>query len=300
MPKTVERLDLTGDPLSPATIKGYINHLERLDKWLKGRPETDETLSDYIIYLYEKGDAPGSADMTLAAVSWRCLSEDRPVPREKLCGAAVKNFKRRAIGRGNGQVDGIMWEMADVLRDLATGEKTIYGYRDAAWIGVMSDCMLRVSEAVDVDMAHVDFAAKTLFIPKSKTDQMGKGEVLYLGPPTIDCIRTWLEKAKISELADGPLFRPIHKDFLRPLKRRLCTYTIRDLIKARCKQAGFKGRFSGHSFRVGSAQSLAATGATLVEMQHAGRWKSPNMPAHYSRKFTAQQSPMARYRYGSQ
>ena len=41
-------------------------------------------------------------------------------------------------------------------------------------------------------------------------------------------------------------------------------------------------RVSGHSLRVGAAQSLAAAGAGLVQMQQAGRWQSPAMPAHYA------------------
>ena len=40
------------------------------------------------------------------------------------------------------------------------------------------------------------------------------------------------------------------------------------------------GRVSGHSLRVGSAQSLAAAGAGLVELQEAGDWQAPTMPAH--------------------
>ena len=44
---------------------------------------------------------------------------------------------------------------------------------------------------------------------------------------------------------------------------------------------GIEGRVSGHSLRVGGAQSLAAGGASLVEMQTAGRWQSPAMPGHY-------------------
>ena len=34
---------------------------------------------------------------------------------------------------------------------------------------------------------------------------------------------------------------------------------------------------SGHSLRVGSAISLAQAGATVVDMQNAGRWKSPQI-----------------------
>ena len=50
--------------------------------------------------------------------------------------------------------------------------------------------------------------------------------------------------------------------------------------------AGLKGIFSGHSLWIGSAQSLAASGASLVEMQTAGRGSSPAMPGHYARGAT--------------
>ena len=40
------------------------------------------------------------------------------------------------------------------------------------------------------------------------------------------------------------------------------------------------GGVSGHSLRVGSAQSHVAAGAGLVELQEAGDWQTPTMPAH--------------------
>ena len=65
--------------------------------------------------------------------------------------------------------------------------------------------------------------------------------------------------------------------------RRLSVNTIRRIIRSRAATAGIEGRVSGHSLRVGGAQSLAAGGASLVEMQIAGRWQSPAMPGHYAR-----------------
>ena len=47
--------------------------------------------------------------------------------------------------------------------------------------------------------------------------------------------------------------------------------------------AGVEGFISGHSLRVGSAVSLAQAGASVVDMQNAGRWKSPQIPAHYAK-----------------
>ena len=51
----------------------------------------------------------------------------------------------------------------------------------------------------------------------------------------------------------------------------------------RLNQTDLKGQFSGHSLRVGSAQSMATRGTSLVEMQTDGRWTSPTMPGRYSR-----------------
>ena len=69
-------------------------------------------------------------------------------------------------------------------------------------------------------------------------------------------------------------------------------------IRRRAREAGIEGRISGHSLRVGSAQSLARRGASLVELQHSGRWKSSSMPAHYSRSQRAGCGAGARLRYG--
>ena len=55
------------------------------------------------------------------------------------------------------------------------------------------------------------------------------------------------------------------------------------------------GRVSGHSLRVGSAQSLTAARAGLVELQQAGDWQA--MPAHYARHQLAARGAVAKLRY---
>ena len=61
---------------------------------------------------------------------------------------------------------------------------------------------------------------------------------------------------------------------------RLRVRTVRAIITRRARDAGVEGRVSGHSLRIGAAQSLAAAGASVVEMQTAGRWTSPTMKKH--------------------
>ena len=113
------------------------------------------------------------------------------------------------------------------------------------------------------------------------------GAVLYLGALTVSRVNAWLAAAGHQ---DGPLFRRV---------RTGCRSTpCRRIIRSRAAAVGIEGRVSGHSLRVGGAQSLAAGGASIVEMQTAGRWQSPAMPGHYARGQLAARGAVARGRYG--
>ena len=120
--------------------------------------------------------------------------------------------------------------------------------------------------------------ANTLTIRRSKTDQEAEGAVQYIGEPTVARVRACLDVAGI---AAGPLFQRLDRAG-RP-RGRLSTVSIRAIVQRRAAEAGIEGRVSGHSLRVGGAQSLAAAGASIVEMQTADRWQSPSMPGRYAR-----------------
>ncbi len=141
----------------------------------------------------------------------------------------------------------------------------------------MSDCLLRVSEAVAVNVE--DIHDGVLEVRQSKTDQEGEGAALYIGELTHRVIKHYCRKAGIES---GALFRRVR--FQQHLgKGRLSAEGARNAIKRWASEAGVEGFISGHSLRVGLAVSLARAGATVVDMQTAGRWKSPSMPAHYAR-----------------
>ena len=113
----------------------------------------------------------------------------------------------------------------------------------------------------------------------------------YLGAPTMQRLAAWLSGASIA--AGGPLFRQVLKDGAT-VSGRLGVRSIRSIIVRRAAAAGVAGRVSGHSLRVGSAQSLAAAGAGLVELQEAGDWQAPTMPAHYARHQLAARGAVAK------
>ena len=227
----------------------------------------------------------------VAAAKWLAKNHGIEIVGE-ITSKTLAGIRREGKERGKGQVDGV--EREEMLRvvTLAEADKTIAGLRDAALIRLMSDCLLRISEVVAVDVG--DLHKSTLRIRSSKTDQEGRGEVLFIGCPTLKLIDRYCTR---TEIQSGALFRHIRRgDHVQ--SGRLTTVSARRIIQARAKAAGVEGFISGHSLRVGSAVSLAQAGASVVDMQNAGRWKSPQMPAHYAKAELAERGAVARFFYG--
>ena len=113
---------------------------------------------------------------------------------------------KRDAPESNGQVDGLDWSDVDVVCRLSALDGSARGLRDAAMIRLMSDCLLRLSEAVAVDVEDVQ--ENTLTVQRSKTDQTGEGATLYIGDETKQLIQRYREIACITE---GALFRRIRR-----------------------------------------------------------------------------------------
>ena len=158
-------------------------------------------------------------------------------------------------------------------------------------IRLMSDCLLRISEVVAVNCEDV---STVLRLRQSKTDQSGEGATLYICKDTRKVIKRYRRAGGISE---GALFRAMYRgDRISP--NRLKVNRAREVIKARAKAAGVDSFISGHSLRVGSAISLAKAGASVIDMQNAGRWADPKMPAHYASAELAERGAIARFKDG--
>lgn len=275
------------------TRKVYAGALRKFQR--SGYPETDEGIAAYLGTLFEEGLAAPCGEQAVAALKFRAKAEGRPSPVGSATMRVLAGYRRRAQGRGRGQVAGLRWAQADRAAEMAEGKGDLRGLRDAAILAVASDALLRISELKALDVGDVDIDEQTVLIRSSKTDQEGDGSVQYLGGPTIDRVWAWLEASRLTE---GALFRRVLRG--RPVGDRLSVISIRYIISKWGKAAGACGRVSGHSLRVGSAQSLAKAGASLVEMQVAGRWQSPVMPGHYAQGQFAKEGAVARLRYGTE
>lgn len=159
-------------------------------------------------------------------------------------------------------------------------------------INLMSDCLLRISEVVAVNVG--DIKGSVLKLKSSKTDQEGKGEALYICESTRRVIKRYLRKSGIER---GALFRRVrYQQHLG--KGRLSIIGARAAIKRLAAEAGVEGFISGHSLRFGCAVLLARAGMSVVDMQTVGRWKSADMPAHFTKAELAERGAIARFKEG--
>ena len=281
------------------TRRAYASALRGFDAWRREEVVDDSGVADYLAHLQESGKAVATARIALAAIRHRARQEGEPRPDGALTAKVLEGYGRAEANRGRGQVAGVTWEQADVMTALAAQGGSLWGFRDAALIAVMSDGLLRISEAASIGVADVNPAqggAGTLLVAESKTDPQGAGTVLHLRAVTLRRVSAWTEAAGIHS---GPLFRRIRKGG-HVEATALTAKSIRAIIQRWAKVAGVSGRVSGHSLRVGAAQSLVSAGATLPELQQAGRWLSPSMPAHYARALLAGQGAVARLRPDSE
>ena len=287
--------------LAPGTLALYRGIAGKLDQWLQARgwEASDIAIAEYLDHEHQRGIAPGTVALIPAAAKYAAKMSGHPNPIGPQCARVLAGIKREGRGRGNGQVRGLSWSEAERVAACAlVGEPGPRDYRDAALVMLMSDCLLRVGEAVAVQVDNIDTmtdGSGRLTVHRSKTDQTGKGVVLYLGPPTMRALRDWQAAGGVD---NGPLFRRVRRGG-NVQDAALTSTAARGIIQARAREAGIAGRVSGHSARVGAAQSLAAAGAGLVEMQAAGRWESPSMPAHYARGQLASRGAVAKLRHGA-
>jgi len=277
--------------VSENTLRAYRRALDGLAAWLNA-PLSDAVLGEYVTHLHATGKSPSTIAQVVAAVKWQAKNVGQPEVVGAITLRILAGIRRDGKERGRGQVDGITWRVMESVCAHAEASKTLAGYRDSALIRLMSDCLLRISEAVAVNVE--DLSRNVLEIHTSKTDQEGKGDELYVGAPTHKAIRKYRERGNIES---GALFRRIRRGG-HITEGRLTVRGARNAIKRWAGEADIEGFISGHSLRVGSAVSLAQAGATVVDMQTAGRWKNPEMPAHYAKAELAERGAVARFRYG--
>ena len=244
----------------------------------------------------DAGKAPATIRLHAAAIGAGARAAGEDDPRGPLTTQALRGAVRANAGLGRGQVAGLGRENAVAAAAAAVAEGSSAGLRDAVLLRVMSDALLRPSEVAAIDAGDVSREADgsgRLVVPRSKTDQEAEGAVAYLTPATMTVLGRWLEAAAEGGYA-GPLFRRVTRTGQVTGRAALSTNAVRAIVRKRAAAVGVDGA-SGHSCRVGSAQSLIERGASTVAVAIAGRWKDPGMVVRYAKAQEAGRGAVMRY-----
>jgi len=161
--------------------------------------------------------------------------------------------------------------------------------RDKVMVNIMFDGLLRASEVCSLKCKDIDFKAKLLFLASSKTDQEGKGAYRVLSQTTLSLITLWKSNFGIF---DGFLLRS-----LTPVKNITERELKYDQVYRAYKRLALMldvDSLSTHSARVGGAVTLAEHDCNMLEIQHAGGWKSASMPARYTEQVNVRKNGMGK------
>lgn len=169
---------------------------------------------------------------------------------------------------------------------------SIRGLWDGALLQLTYDTLCRCSELVtlrmdDVAVAHHgDGMRYSILLSKSKVDQEAHGRYLPLRTQTVLAIEQWTNAAKLSE---GPILRSIDRG--ENIGSTLGSGQINRIYKRIASQAKLDSeliaRISGHSFRVGAAQDLLASGASLPAIKQRSGWSKADTVMRYLEQFSA-------------
>ena len=186
----------------------------------------------------------------------------------------------RKLGRFAHQAEGINRELLERL--INATDNSLRGKRDKALLLLSYDTLGRRSELTSLRIEDIQIKnnAASILLRKSKTDQDRQGKWLSINLRTLRAIMAWINSAKIQS---GYILRGVRKDNV--VSDQIEPGQISRILKRLSKKAGLNEaqikKISGHSIRVGAAQDLLLSGASLPMIMAKGRWTKTDTVMRY-------------------
>jgi len=290
--QTLNRID---GAYAPSTIRAYradfIEFIEYAESIAEmALPASGMTVSSFIMYLMQRGQKAASIRRSIAGIaSIHTLSGHVDPTKDTEVKLSIRRMYRK-IGRYQHQALGIN---KDILKKMLAATKDgLRGDRDRALLMVAYDTLCRRSELLSLQVTDIStqvfdqsngIVSTAIFLRKSKTDQFAEGRWLRISQQTADALQTWISQ---SGLKDGLIFRGVNR--ANKITQHLDSSQLARIYKKIAKSAGLDEalvkEISGHSTRVGAAQDLLLSGASLPMIMNRGRWSKSDTVMRYVEK----------------
>jgi site-specific recombinase XerD len=169
---------------------------------------------------------------------------------------------------------------------LSVCSNDLHGLRNRALLLAAYDSMRRRCELISLRVEDIEWLTEegaSILLRKSKTDQHGSGKWVHLSNEATKALKDWLSAAQIK---DGLLFRGIRAG--GSITDGLCDSRVSRIYKSLAEKAGLSKEavdgISGHSMRVGGAQDLLSSGASLPQIMVKGGWAKTDTVMRYVEK----------------
>ena len=273
---------------SPSTIRAYRANFAVFIRYCEEQkasplPSQPETITKFIAHL-SKGHLQ-SASIRIAIVAIAAIHRlnrfDDPT-KDPDVALEVRRMYRK-LGRASKQALGVTQPILEKL--IGVTDDSLKGMRDRALLLLAYDSMCRRSELVSLrieDFSNLG-ADKGLHIRlrKSKTDPNAMGKWLHLSERTQRAIEDWIDASGIKA---GFLIRRMTKHG-GILPKGISGGHINRIYKSLAAKAKLDPdmveHISGHSMRVGPAQDLLNSGASLPMIMSRGRWTKTDTVMRY-------------------
>ena len=274
---------------APSTIRAYKTSFERFIQFcdeadINPLPAEPQNVARYIFMLTTGELKSSSIRIIVAAISsihkLNLLNDPTQHPAVKI----EMRRMHRTLGRYSQQAFGITAPILEKM--LGATASNLRGIRDRALLLLAYDSMCRRSELVslkitDIQIEQLDSQARMkIRLRKSKTDQELQGRWIHLSERSADAIAIWINQAKLD---DGYLFRGINNaiDITYELKSSQINRIYKRLAKDAKLPKEVIDQISGHSMRVGAAQDLLKSGASMPLIMNKGRWSKTDTVMRY-------------------
>lgn len=284
--KTLTKID---GAYAPSTIRAYRANFERFIEFCKTNdicalPADPEIVAKYVAHLTKSSLKSSSIRIAVASISsihkLNLLDDPTQNPAVKI----EMRRMHRALGRQSKQAFGITASLLEKMF-YAAGDD-LRGSRDRALLLLAYESMCRRSELISLRIEDIqikqlnEIEEMKIRLRKSKTDQEMWGRSIFPSQRTAHAITEWMEKAR---LAEGYLFRGINNamDVTKELKGGQINRIYKRLASEIKLPKETVEQISGHSMRIGAAQDLLKSGASLPQIMNRGRWTKPDTVMRY-------------------
>lgn len=235
--------DLTIRNYAPGTIKAYIGYVAKFAMYFRKSPDLlgPKQIRQYLVYLVEeKGVSVGTLTQVVAALRFLyCIT----LRRETVLPFIPYPRKERKLP--------IVLAVSEVRDFLAA----VPNPKHHALLATMYSTGLRVNEAVNLLLQHIDLQRMTIFVQKGKRN---KDRYVPLFPSLFAVLDEYM-KNEHPRLYLFPRF-----GVMAPLTR----YTPERICKKVCKKLGFTKVVTPHTLRHSFATHMLEAGADLKTIQH--------------------------------